>query len=197
MLIIDNTSTNPLHNISLEEKLCSLGVNIFMLWRNSPSVIAGRFVDISAEVDTVFAEANNIPIVRRKSGGGAVYHDLGNVNYTFIINDSKNMTLEYFSRIMIDALEALGINARLEFRHNDILADGLKISGSAQYRHEEVVLHHGTLLFDSDLSVIPKVLKRSGRVANIKPLLKHNISIHEFMNAVKDNITRGEHNDRF
>ena len=158
----------------------------FMLWRNRPSVIAGRFSNIHAEINTDFAEANGIPIIRRKSGGGCVYHDLGNVNYTFIMRDDKALTLEYFSRRVIEALEALKINAVLEFRHNDILADGLKISGAAQYHHEGMLLHHGTLLFDSDLSVIPKVLKRSGRVANIRPFLSRDMDTEEFMRRIHD-----------
>ena len=178
---VNSPSTDPTQNLALEERLMSLGREVFMLWRNKPSVIVGRFSDIPAEVNTEFAEANGIPIIRRKSGGGCVYHDLGNVNYTFIVRDSKALTLEYFSRRVINALEALKINAVLEFRHNDILADGLKISGAAQYHHEGMLLHHGTLLFDADLSIIPKVLKRSGKVANIRPLLSRDMDTEEFM----------------
>ena len=192
MIIINNTSTDPSRNLSLEENLCSLGVKVFMLWRNSPSVIVGRFQDIASEVNTEFSEANGIPIVRRNSGGGAVYHDLGNVNYSFIQRDDRRLTLEHFARIIMGTLEAIGINSRLEFRHNDILADGLKISGSAQYRHNGVLLHHGTLLFDTDLSVIPKILRRSGMVTNIRPLLKHDMTVNEFISAVRDNITWGD-----
>lgn len=178
---VNNPSTDPTQNLTLEERLMSLGQEVFMLWRNRPSVIVGRFSDISAEVNTEFAEANGIPIIRRKSGGGCVYHDLGNVNYTFIVRDSKALTLEYFSLRVIEALEGLRVNAVLEFRHNDILADGLKISGAAQYHHEGMLLHHGTLLFDSDLSIIPKVLKHSGKVANIRPLLPQDMDTEEFM----------------
>ncbi len=183
---VNNPSTDPTQNLTLEERLMSLGQEVFMLWRNRPSVIVGRFSDISAEVNTEFAEANGIPIIRRKSGGGCVYHDLGNVNYTFIVRDSKALTLEYFSLRVIEALEGLRVNAVLEFRHNDILADGLKISGAAQYHHEGMLLHHGTLLFDSDLSIIPKVLKHSGKVANIRPLLPQDMDTEEFMTAMKE-----------
>ncbi len=182
---VNNPSTDPTQNLTLEERLMSLGQEVFMLWRNRPSVIVGRFSDISAEVNTEFAEANGIPIIRRKSGGGCVYHDLGNVNYTFIVRDSKALTLEYFSLRVIEALEGLRVNAVLEFRHNDILADGLKISGAAQYHHEGMLLHHGTLLFDSDLSIIPKVLKHSGKVANIRPLLPQDMDTEEFITAMK------------
>lgn len=181
MLKLEIHTHNPEENLALEQKLMTFGREVFMLWRNAPSVIAGRFVNISDEIDTEYAALHGIPIVRRKSGGGAVYHDLGNVNYTFIMREDKALTLEYFSRKMIWVLEAVGVNALLEFRHNDILADGLKISGAAQYHHGGAMLHHGTLLFDADLSVIPKVLKNSGRVANIRPLLKRETSINIFM----------------
>ena len=187
---VNNSGTDPAENLAFEESLLAKGREIFMLWRNSPSVIAGRFVNIDEAVDTEFAALHKIPIVRRKSGGGAVYHDLGNVNYTFIMKDSRDLTLEYFSRRMIRALEAVGVNAVLEFRHNDILADGLKISGAAQYHREGFMLHHGTLLFDADISVIPKILKHPGRVVNIRPLLKDDMTIQEFMRRIYDYVQR-------
>ena len=185
MIYADSLSTSPAYNLAFEEYLCGLGVDVFMLWRNEPSVIVGRFQDVEAEVRTDFARANGIHVVRRNSGGGAVYHDLGNVNYSFILGDERTLTLEYFSRIMIATLEGLGVKG-LDFRHNDILADGRKISGGAQYHHNGRILHHGTLLFDSNLDVIPQVLRRCGNVANIKPLLRNNISVDGFMRAVRD-----------
>lgn len=190
MLIIENTCTNPEENLILEKNLCGLGCEIFMLWRNNPSVIAGRFTDIESSVNLEYARANNIHVVRRNSGGGAVYHDSGNINYTFIMKDDKNLTLAYFSDIIIKILQDTGINADLKFIHNDIKADGRKISGCAQYHHNGVLLHHGTLLFDSDLSIISRVLKNSGEVANIKPLLKHEITIQEFMQSVMHSVRR-------
>ena len=184
MFRIESRSHDPQENLELEESLCALGRNVFMLWRNKPSVIVGRFVNIDEEVNSDFALSHGIPIVRRKSGGGSVYHDLGNVNYTFIMRDSRTLTLEHFSRKMICVLSSLGLNAELTFRHNDILADGLKVSGAAQYRHNGVLLHHGTLLFEAELEVIPQVLRRSGRVANIRPLLQNDMNIHEFMRRI-------------
>ena len=188
MLIIENTCRNPADNLTLEKNLCALDCEIFMLWQNTPSVIAGRFTDIESDVNLEYAHANNIPVFRRHSGGGAVYHDLGNINYTFIMKDDKRLTLGYFSRIIIKVLNDIGINAALEFTHNDIKADGRKISGTAQYHHDGMILHHGTLLFDSDLSVIPKVLKHSGEVANIKPMLQYDMSIQEFMHLLRRGI---------
>ena len=85
-------------------------------------------------------------------------------------------------------MASVGMNAELSFTHNDILADGRKISGSAQYHHDGVLLHHGTLLFDAELEIIPRVLKRSGNVANIRPMLKDDMNIEEFMRTLADNI---------
>lgn len=188
MLVLENYNLEPEINLAFENELCNIGREIFMLWRNKPSVIAGKFTDIDSDVNLEYANDNNILIVRRNSGGGAVYHDLGNVNYTFIMKDDRKLTLEYFSRIIIKVLCNIGINAELEFSHNDIKADGAKISGTAQYHHEGIILHHGTLLFDVDLSIIPKVLKRSGQVANIRPMLKRAMNVEEFMQEVRSRI---------
>ena len=181
----DSGSTFPAYNLAFEEYICGLSTDAFILWRNSPSVIIGRFQDIGPEVFTDFARDNGIQIVRRNSGGGAVYHDLGNVNYSFVLEDDRRLTLEHFSRIIMEILSGMGVEG-LDFRHNDILADGLKISGGAQYHHDGRILHHGTLLFDSNLDVIPKVLRRCGQVANIKPLLSENISVNDFMTAIRN-----------
>lgn len=188
MYYVENLCKIPEYNLALEEFLCGSGHEIFMLWQNNPSVIIGRFIDVDKDVNIKFAESENIHIVRRNSGGGAVYHDLGNINYSFILRDSKNFTLEYFSGIIIKILESIGINAKLEFSHNDIKADGLKISGSAQYHHEGIILHHGSILFDSDLGIIAKVLKRSGSITNIRPLLNRDVNTNEFMNMLSNNI---------
>ena len=184
MLYAENHETDPAYNLAFEEYVCGVGLDVFMLWRNSPSVIIGRFQDLESEVDTEFARAHGINVVRRNSGGGAVYHDLGNVNYSFILGDDRRLTLEHFSRIIMDILSGMGVKG-LDFRHNDILAGGLKISGGAQYHHEGRILHHGTLLFDSNLGIIPQVLRRSGKITNIKPLLTENISVDDFMTAIR------------
>lgn len=191
MKIVDSGSTFPAYNLAFEEYICGLGLDVFMLWRNSPSVIIGRFQEIESEVFTDFARDNGIQIVRRNSGGGAVYHDLGNVNYSFILTDDRRLTLEHFSRIIMNILSGMGVKG-LEFRHNDILADGQKISGGAQYHHDGRILHHGTLLFDSELGIIPQVLRRCGNVANIKPLLRENISADDFIAAIRNEIDISE-----
>lgn len=191
MLYAENHETDPAYNLAFEEYICGVGLDVFMLWRNSPSVIIGRFQDMDSEVDTDFARSHGINVVRRNSGGGAVYHDLGNVNYSFILGDDRRLTLEHFSRIIMDILSGMGVKG-LDFRHNDILAGGLKISGGAQYHHDGRILHHGTLLFDSNLGIIPQVLRRSGKITNIKPLLTENISVDDFMTAIRGNMNISE-----
>ena len=181
-----NESTNPAYNLALEEILCCSGRGVFMLWRNEPSIILGRFNDVNQSVN--LDSCKDIQIVRRNSGGGAVYHDLGNVNYSFILNDSKKYSLSFFAGIVINILQEIGINGTLEFTHNDILLNGSKISGTAQYHHNDIILHHGTLLFDSDLTMIPRLLKRSGKVTNIRPALQQDMNIHEFMRHLRDKI---------
>ena len=191
MKFADSGSLSPAYNLAFEEYICGLKIDVFMLWRNSPSVIIGRFQDIESEVFTDFADARGIQVIRRNSGGDAVYHDLGNVNYSFILSDDRRLTLEHFSRIIMGILSGIGVKG-LDFRHNDILADGRKISGGAQYHHDGRILHHGTLLFDSDLGIIPQVLRRFGNVANIKPLLRENISVDGFMTAIRENMNISE-----
>ncbi|MBQ7577584.1 MAG: lipoate--protein ligase family protein [Synergistaceae bacterium] len=178
---------NPAFNLAYEEYLFTLGRECFFLWQNEPAVILGRFTNID-EVNINFVRENNIKIVRRNSGGGAVYHDLGNINYSFILHDKKNYSLKFFAGVIINALSKIGVNGVLTFNHNDLLVNDYKFSGMAQYRRNNILLHHGTLLFDSDLSIIQKVLRRSGKVANLKNFLTRDINIQEFMTLLRENI---------
>ena len=183
---------NPAFNLAREEIFCDLCAlskfeGCFFLWQNEPAVILGRFNNIYDEIDINFARGNNIKIVRRNSGGGAVYHDLGNVNYSFILHDRNN--LKFFADIIINSLVKIGINGTLEFNHNDLLVNNYKFSGMAQFHRNNILLHHGTLLFDSDLRVIHKVLRRSDpakKVVNLKNFLKRDINIREFMTLLCD-----------
>ena len=191
-------TTKPEYNLALEEYLCRLssrdGRKFFMLWRNEPSVIVGRFQDVPAEVNVAFAQARNIPIIRRNSGGGAVYHDLGNVNYSFIMPENLGQDFAFFAERIIRALSDIGANARFCHVNNDITADGMKVSGMAQYRHDGTLLCHGTLLFDCDLDALSAILnvndeklRRHGvkslrsHVTNLKPLMPHVAGIRDFM----------------
>ncbi|MCR5346354.1 MAG: lipoate--protein ligase family protein [Fretibacterium sp.] len=202
MVCLESPGTDPHYNLALEEYLCGLtgrgaagpGGGFFMLWRNVPSVIIGRFQNADSEVSAVFAAARRIPVVRRSSGGGAVYHDLGNVNYSFILPDCRGTeaafpserigSFSFFAGKIIRALARLGVAAEFSPGSNDITVEGYKISGMAQLRHDGVLLCHGTLLFDCSLDALSQVLNvpdeklirhgvksARGRVANLKPLL--------------------------
>ena len=161
MQIYRNNCTNTGDNLRLEEKIFNAydsDDEFFMLWRNDKSVIVGNNQVIENEVAMAFAEEHDIAIVRRITGGGAVYHDLGNVNYTYIgkkANDFGNFLV--FAQPVIKFLNSLGVDAR-HIGNNDIGIDGKKISGNAQCVKGEMKLHHGTLMFDVDVSMLERVL---------------------------------------
>jgi lipoate-protein ligase A len=196
MLLIDARTLDPDHNLALEEYVFShmpRDKEYLILWQNDNAVIIGRHQNTLAEIDAQYVKQHNIRVVRRMSGGGAVYHDLGNLNFSFIVDAAgSQVDLERFCLRIALALGELGLDARLDGR-NDILAEGCKISGNAQYMREGRVMHHGTLLFDSDLSVLSKALKPDpekikakgvksvrSRVANIRSLLKQDMTLDQF-----------------
>lgn len=191
-------SRDPYYNLACEEYLLyHSDEDIFMLWQNEPTVVLGKNQNIYAEVDPDYAEKHGIHVIRRITGGGAVYHDGGNVNYTFITSRERAQVLDfaYFTEPIRAALEHWGLKAELSGR-NDLLVDGLKFSGNAQHATKERILHHGTLLFDSDLSVLSKVLKPDNeklkskgiasvrsRVTNLRPLLPE-MTVEEFIEGI-------------
>lgn len=166
MLYIEHTSLDPYFNLALEEYLVSSddealsSSDIIMLWQNGPAVIVGKHQNTPYELDRGYLEARDIAAVRRLSGGGAVYHDLGNLNYTVIKRNAKERhnDFSFFTRPLVDALQSIGVNAEFSGR-NDVVIEGAKFSGNAQYARGETVMHHGTILWDSDLSVLGRVLK--------------------------------------
>ncbi len=186
MKIYLNDSIDPYFNLATEQYLLDSEDkgDVFMLWRNSPSVIIGKNQNAYGEINLGFVEENKIKVVRRLTGGGAVFHDLGNVNYTFITSSSNDgINFKRFCEPIIKALETLGLKAELSGR-NDLMSDGRKISGNAQCVYNGKTMHHGTLLFSSDMSrlagalnVDPEKIKSKGiksvrsRVANIKELV--------------------------
>lgn len=192
-------TTDPNRNLATEEYLFThCDEDIFMLWQNEPTVVIGKNQNAFAELNMDYIKNNNIHIVRRITGGGAVYHDLGNVNYTFISTKkgSCGIDFEYFTKPIIEALASVGIFAELSGR-NDILIDGKKVSGNAQHTNEKRVLHHGTLLFDSDLSVLSDALKVDeekikakaiksvrSRVTNIKEYLPE-LDVSDFISLIE------------
>ncbi len=202
MIYIENNSLNPYFNLALEEyilKILNLDDDVLMLWRDDNSIIVGKHQNTIEEINDEFVKENNIKIARRITGGGAVYHDLGNLNFSFILKDKNISTFEMkkFAIPVVNALEKLNIFADISGR-NDITIEGKKISGTAQAIHKNKILYHGTLLFDSDLSVVSNALnvkfdkiKSKGiksvrsRVTNIKDYLKQDIDILEFKSIIK------------
>jgi len=195
MNLLINTSTDPAFNLALEELIAAeYPSEVVMLWRNAPAIIVGRNQNTEAEINAEAVRERGIKVVRRITGGGAVYHDLGNINYTIAAN-GRQLDQEAFARnaeIIINVLRTMGIDARFHGR-NDILVDGRKISGSAKSVLTDRTLFHGTLLFDADLTVLSQVLTpdeekiRSkgiksvrSRVANLKEYLP-DLTSDEFM----------------
>lgn len=199
---LETNSFDPFYNLDFERSVFNRFDNqsYFMLWQNEPSVIVGKNQIVEEEVNLEYAKEKGIKVVKRMTGGGSVYHDFGNLNYSFITNyeetsDSQNQLLSFFTKLVITALQSLGINAYLS-ETNDILAEGFKISGTAQYVENSRILFHGTLLFDTDLTILDKVLitnKHPGvfssnhrNVCNIKSLLKdQSLTINEFKEIIK------------
>jgi lipoate-protein ligase A len=201
MKYIRNQSTNPYYNMAMEEYVLK-GLNpeeeYFVLWQNSPAIIVGKHQNTVEEINARYVRDNDIYVVRRLSGGGAVYHDAGNINFTFIINNVHKEFLDFkrFTLPVIGALKRMGVKAELSGR-NDLTIDGRKFSGNAQYMYRNRLLHHGTLLFDSELDVLQqalnvdpsKILSKGiksvrSRVTNIREHLERDISISGFIDLL-------------
>jgi len=154
MFLIVDTTTDPAWNLAVEEYLLDRrGESFFRLWRNADSVIIGRHQNAWAEIDPVFTERNEIPVIRRMTGGGAVFHDPGNVNYSFFNLKERN-----FTDLILDALRPLGLEGRCEGR-NDLTLDGRKFSGTAVCKRGDRVLQHGTLLFNASVGHLTAALR--------------------------------------
>lgn len=196
MLYIKNNCTDPYFNLALEEYLFNLDDDnsYMLLWQNEPTIVIGKYQNTAEEINSEYVKEKDIHVVRRITGGGAVYHDLGNLNYTFISKGTGKKEFDFgkFTMPIIKALGKLGINAELSGR-NDITIDGKKFSGNAQYVKYGKVLHHGTLLFSSHMEELTKALKVSpekfqskgiksvrSRVTNISDYLTTTISIEDF-----------------
>lgn len=206
MLFIDNQGiTDPRINLAIEEyALKNLDINetYFLFYINEPSIIIGRNQNTIEEINTEYVEEKGIHVVRRLSGGGAVYHDLQNLNYSFITKDDGNSfhNFKKFTEPVIRALKRLGVDAELSGR-NDIVVNGRKISGNAQFATRGRMFSHGTLMFDSEIDHVVKALRVKkdkieskgiksirSRVANISEFLPKKITIEQFRLFLLENI---------
>jgi lipoate---protein ligase len=184
MLCIDNPYTDACFNLAAEEYLFkNFSDDVFMLWQNGPSVIVGKHQNIESEVNLAFSRENSIKVVRRFSGGGAVYHDLGNINLTFIESNSHPDFNKYTKQIL-GFLSSLGIHAQANERRA-LYIDGMKISGCAQYIRKNKVLFHATLLYSTNLNHLASSLNSLQTNQKNGELLKH----RQYVKSVKDPVT--------
>ncbi|MFY0671905.1 MAG: lipoate--protein ligase [Bacteroidia bacterium] len=157
----NNLSTSPYFNLALEEYFFKqLKEDSIILWRSKNAIVVGKHQNTLAEINMPYAQSQNIEIARRLSGGGTVYHDLGNLNFTFIQTGEKDKLVDFtrFLNPIIKALADLGVEA-IQGKRNELLVDGKKISGNAEHTFKNRVLHHGTLLFNTQLDVLIKSLR--------------------------------------
>ncbi|MDR1126168.1 MAG: lipoate--protein ligase [Deltaproteobacteria bacterium] len=162
MKILRLESTEPYWNLALEEHLLLSRDNgdYLLLWQNANTIVVGLHQNTREEINQAFVDERQVRVVRRRSGGGAVYHDLGNLNFSFITARSQAdaNAMRRFTLPVVRALRGLGLAAQADGR-NDITVNGLKVSGNAQALHEKRILHHGTLLFAADLGLLSQALR--------------------------------------
>lgn len=163
MFYLSSPSTDPYFNLALEEHVFShldRTKSWFLLWQNERTIVVGKYQNTAAEIDRAFVESRGIRVVRRLSGGGAVYHDLGNLNFTFIVDRQGQEAFNFrvFTQPVIRALASFGVQAAFTGR-NDLVIGGKKFSGNSQYVRNGRVLHHGCIMLDSNLEDVSAALK--------------------------------------
>ena len=213
MRYLRNTSTDVYYNMAFDEyalEQLPLDEPLFYLWQNRPAVIIGLNQNAHAEVDTGYLLRNDIALARRITGGGAVYHDLGNLNYT-IVGRSADIERDYpeYASHMMRALQSLGVHAELSGR-NDILVEGRKVSGYAKRVYKDRLMVHGTLMYDVDIERLTRALTPPtskleskgiasvrSRVANLKDYLPHITSVEGFSRALECHFSREYQDEEF
>lgn len=212
MLCFHLKKTDPYFCLAAEEYLLkNFDDDIFMLWQSNNSIVLGKHQNALAEINYPFVRENNIAVCRRISGGGTVFHDAGNVNFTFIKNvkSPAEVSFSQFTFPVVEALAQLGIETTTSGR-NDLLVKGKKISGNAEHVYKNRVLHHGTLLFNSDLQNLGLSIKvisgkyeskavQSNRseVANISSFLDSKLNINQFIRFLLEVQLKKDENREF
>ena len=198
---LETGSTDPAYNLAFEEYVQTHRCtgNYLILWQNKNAVIIGRNQNAEEEINAAFVRDHAIKVIRRNTGGGAVYHDMGNLNYSFITDalDISQRSALPFTKPVVRALKALGLDAEASGR-NDILVSGHKVSGTAQHIIHGRILHHGTLLFESNPDMIAGALNPDptkfqsksvksvrSRVGNIRAFLPADMPLQGFWDYLK------------
>ena len=201
MILYIAESTDPTLNLAIEECfLREYKEEVFMLWQNDNTIVVGKNQNTLAEINLDYVKTNGIRVVRRITGGGAVYHDMGNLNFTYITSCDGEWESDFsrFATPVISALSKLGVKAEVSGR-NDIVAEGRKFSGNAQTVVGGRLLHHGTILFNADVSVLSEALTPdpekiqskgiksvSSRVVNLSELLPDGIDAKKLTSAISE-----------
>lgn len=211
---LDLMTTDPSYNLAMEQYVFDCLPRdrmYFMLWQNDNAIIVGKYQNTISEINEQAVRERGIRVVRRLSGGGAVYHDMGNLNFTFITDagGSSALDMKLFCAPVVRTLAALGVKAEVNGR-NDITIDGKKFSGNSQYLRQGRVMHHGTIMFDSDLSVVGEALRvdptkiqtkgiRSvrSRVTNVAEHLPERVTLPEFRRILLENILRENQGEEY
>ena len=206
MIYVVNDSTNPFFNHAVEEYIMKeFSQEAFILWRNRQAILIGRNQNTLTEINEDYVREAGIDVVRRLSGGGTVFNDLGNINFTLITHKeegggSLGEGFEKFARPVIGALHSLGVPAKFTGR-NDITIEEKKFSGNAQYHHKNKVLHHGTILYEGNLERLAQALRSklvkfqdksvksvASRVTNVKNYMEQDMDVVEFRDYLKEYI---------
>ncbi len=210
---IDVSCTDAAWNLALEQYVFDClpkEHNYFMLWQNARAGIIGRHQNTLKEINESYVNGHGVQVIRRLSGGGAVYHDMGNLNFTFIQDAvSPRLDLSLFCKPVAEALQTLGAHAEVNGR-NDITLEGKKISGNAQYVKNGRIMHHGTLLFDADLEAATmaltpnaeKILSKGvasvrSRMTTLKEHLPAGISLQQFKQTFLQRLFAGQDMERY
>jgi lipoyltransferase and lipoate-protein ligase len=211
---INLKTTEPDFNLAAEQYVFDClpqDRNYFMLWQNNNAIIIGKYQNTLSEINEKYVKKNGISVVRRLSGGGAVYHDLGNLNFTFIADagELNNLNMKLFCEPIVETLKSIGVEAEINGR-NDITIDGKKFSGNSQYLRGGRIMHHGTIMFNSDLSKVNDALNVDqekieskgmksvhSRVINILPYVKEDMDLSTFREILLKRIIKGADSEEY